>query len=79
MKNPNDLMQLLLKHELWNHEIKLQEGKQLMKQLIYRLNEKESAEVKKYIKDNLQKDYIRELILLAEYSILFAPKKDRTP
>jgi hypothetical protein len=38
--------------------------------------EQELKELRKYLKKNLAKGFIRELQLLARFSVLFIPKKD---
>jgi hypothetical protein len=52
-------------------------GKQPKAQPIYSFLEKELKVLKKYIKKNLTKGYIRLLILPARYPILFVLKKDK--
>ena len=60
----------------WDHDIKLKEGAQLKFFKVYHTNEKQSAELKKYIEENLARGHIRKSTLLAGYPILFVPKKD---
>jgi hypothetical protein len=38
--------------------------------------ERELKELRKYLKKNLAKGFIRELQLLARFPVLFVPKKD---
>jgi transposase InsO family protein len=68
----------LPKHQPWDHEITLQEGKQPGFGPIYALSEKELQTLRKYIDENLKKGFIRESKSPAGYPILFVPKKDGT-
>ena len=38
--------------------------------------EQELKELRKYLKENLEKKFIRKSKLLARFSVLFVPKKD---
>lgn len=67
---------VLPKYKLQNYKIVLQEEKTLGFRPIYRLLDKELATLQKYINKNLKKGFIRELQLLARFSILFVLKKD---
>jgi hypothetical protein len=53
-----ELLQMLVKHKLWNHEISLQEGKQPKFMPLYQLIENELEELQRYLDDNLAKGYI---------------------
>ena len=64
----------LFKHQSWNHEIKLIDDKKLMKQFIYSLSAEKLNALQQYLKENMQKEFIRELQSSAEYSILFVLK-----
>ena len=44
---------------------------------IYKLTETENLALREFIKENLRKGYIQPLQLLAGYSVLFIPKKNR--
>jgi hypothetical protein len=66
----------LPEHKPWDHEIILQEGKQPTFGLIYGLSEKELSTLRDYIKDNLEKGYIRASQSPAGYPIIFVPKKN---
>ena len=66
----------LPKHQPWDHEIKLQPGKELGFGPIYSLLEKELQVLCGYLDENLKKGFIRELQSPAGYPILFARKKD---
>ena len=44
---------------------------------VYYTNEKQDAELRIYLKNNLKIGYIRLLTSLAGYLVLFIPKKDR--
>lgn len=68
--------QALPKHQDWDHEIKLVEGKQSTFGPIYQLSEKELKELDAYLKTNLGKGFIRPSSSSAGYPILFVPKKD---
>ncbi len=64
----------LLKHQSWNHEIKLVDGKKLTKQFIYSLLTEKLNALWQYLKKNMWKEFIRESQSSAEYSILFVLK-----
>ena len=66
----------LLEHKPWDHEIKLQEGKQPTKERIYHLSEAELKVLREYITENLKKGFIRRSESPAGYPIMFVPKKD---
>ena len=65
-------------HKPYDHEIKIMPGKEPTMERLYGLSEKELAEVRDYIKKNVEKGYIRESKSSAGYPILFVPKKDGT-
>jgi transposase InsO family protein len=71
-------MDALPKHQPWDLEIELQEGKYPGFEPIYKLSEKELEVLKKYIEDSLAKGFIRKSKSSAGYPVLFAPKKDGT-
>jgi hypothetical protein len=66
----------LPKHQPWDHEILLVEGKQPKAQPIYSLFRTELEALREYINKNKVKGYIREFTSLARYLILFVPKSD---
>jgi len=66
----------LPKHQSWDHEIKLEPGKELTFELIYALSKKELSILRKYLAENERKEFIRKFQSRAEYSILFTLKKD---
>ena len=66
----------LPKHQPWDHEIKLEPGKQPTFGSIYALSEKELKTLKEYLNENLKKGFISRSKSPAEYPILFVPKKD---
>jgi hypothetical protein len=68
----------LPKHQPWDHEIELEEGKQPGFERIIPLSEKELEILKRYIDENLAKGFIRKSKSSAGYPVLFAPKKDGT-
>jgi hypothetical protein len=43
---------------------------------VYYTNEKQDIELRKYLKENLCRGYIRPSISLVGYLVLFVPKKD---
>ncbi len=51
----------LLKHQSWNHKIKLINDKKLMKQFIYSLLIKKLDALQQYLKENMWKKFIKEL------------------
>ena len=67
---------VLSKHQSWDHEIKLESKKQFTFEPIYTLFSKELKELRKYLKINERKKFIRKSQLFAEHSILFMLKKD---
>ncbi len=64
----------LLKHQSWDHEIKLIDDKKLTKQFIYSLLTEKLDALWQYLKENMWKKFIRESQSSAEYSILFVVK-----
>ena len=70
--------QILPKHQPWDHEIKLEPGKQSTFGPIYPLSEKELKKLRKYLDENLAKGFIRKSQSTAGCPIFFIPKKDKT-
>ncbi len=68
----------LLKHQSWNHEIKLVDNKKLTKQFIYSLLTEKLNVLRQYLKENMQKKFIKESQSSAEYSILFVSKSNKS-
>jgi len=68
----------LLKHQSWDHEIKLIDDKKLTKQFIYSLSTEKLNALWQYLKENMQKKFIKELQSSAEYSILFVLKLNKS-
>ena len=66
----------LLKHQEWDHEIKIMKGCTSMKQLIYSLSPQKLDALWEYLEENLQKGFIQESQSSARYSILFIPNSD---
>ena len=66
----------LLKHQEWDHEIKIMKGCTPMKQPIYSLSPQKLDALWEYLEENLQKGFIQESQSSARYSILFVPKSD---
>jgi hypothetical protein len=66
----------LPKHQPWDCEIKLEEGKEPPFGPIYQLSEKELKILKEYIQENLAKGFIQKSESPAGFPILFVPKKD---
>ncbi len=64
----------LFKHQSWNHEIKLVDDKKFTKQFIYSLLTEKLNALWQYLKENMQKEYIKESQLSTEYLILFVSK-----
>jgi hypothetical protein len=67
----------LPKHQLWDYEIILEEGKQPGFQPIYGMSEKELQELKAYIDKNIKKGFIRLSESPVRYLVMFVPKKNR--
>ena len=68
----------LPKHQSWDHEIKLESRKQFTFELIYALSEKKLGILRKYLNENLKKEFIKKSESSAGYSILFVLKKNDT-
>lgn len=66
----------LPKHQDWDHEIPIEDGKKPGYGPIYSLNERELQELRGYIDENLKKGFIRPSTSPAGFPILFVPKKD---
>jgi len=64
----------LLKHQSWNHEIKLVDDKKLTKQFIYSLSTEKLNALQQYLKENMWKEFIKKSQSSAEYLILFVLK-----
>jgi len=68
----------LLKHQSWNHEIKLIYDKKFTKQFIYSLLTKKLDALRQYLKKNMRKEFIKESQSSAKYSILFISKLNKS-
>ncbi len=68
----------LSKHQSWNHEIKLESGKQFTFELIYALFKKKLEVLREYLAENEKKEFIKKSQSQAGYLILFVSKKDET-
>ncbi len=68
----------LLKHQSWNHKIKLVDDKKLMKQFIYSLLTEKLNALQQYLKENMRKEFIRESQSSTKYSILFISKSNES-
>lgn len=68
----------LLKHQSWDHEIKLVDDKELTKQFIYSLSVEKLNALRQYLEENMRKGFIRESQSSAEYSILFISKSNKS-
>ena len=66
----------LPKHQLWDHTIPLQEGKQPTFRPVYSCLEKELETLCEYLDENLIKEFIQESSSPIKYPILFIPKKN---
>jgi hypothetical protein len=66
----------LPKHKPWDHEIRIQPGKEPPFLPIYGLSEKELKVLYDYIQENIKKGFIRPSQSPAGFPILFVPKKD---
>jgi len=66
----------LPKHQPWDHEIKLEEGKKPGFQPIYGMSEKELQELRTYIDVNIKKGFIRPSESPAGFPVMFVPKKN---
>ncbi|RFU81252.1 hypothetical protein TARUN_954, partial [Trichoderma arundinaceum] len=63
-------------HTEWDHEIVLKDGASPKFHKIYNLSETELKTLREWIKEQLQKGYIRVSKSPAGYPIIFVPKKD---
>jgi hypothetical protein len=68
-------IEALPKHQKWDHEIKLEEGKTPGFQAIYKMSEKELDTLRAYIDTMLKKGFIRRSESPAGFPVLFVPKK----
>ena len=66
----------LASHQSWDHEIKLKSKKRFTKRSTYSLTQKKLKTLRKYIDENLTKEFIKKSQLSTNYSILFISKKD---
>jgi hypothetical protein len=71
-----NIKEALAEHQEWDHEIELVEGAKLKPGPIYPLTRDQQEELKKYIKKNLEKGYIRPSNSPMASPILFVPKKN---
>jgi transposase InsO family protein len=69
-------LEALPKHQPWDHEIVLEEGKTPGFQPIYGMSEKELQELKEYIDKNIKKGFIRKSESPAGFPVMFVPKKN---
>ena len=69
---------VLFKHQSWNHEIKLKSEKQFTFEFIYALFEKKLKILRKYLNENMKKEFIRKFESSTKYSIFFVFKKNDT-
>jgi hypothetical protein len=63
-------------HGPWDHAIDLKDGAQLKFFKVYHTNERQDAELKRYLESNLKIGHIRPSTSPAGYPVLFVPKKD---
>ena len=74
----NNLKSITLpEYKLWNHKISLQKGKSPIYKSIYTLNQTEIKKLRKYIKINQKKGFIKLSSSPTDYLILFILKKDK--
>ena len=66
----------LPEHAEWDCEINLEPGKQPTWSGVYKTTEAEGDIIKKYIKINLERKYIRPSYSSAAHGVTFADKKD---
>ena len=65
----------LPRHQAWDHEITLVEGKAPAFKKIYPMNDAQLKALREYIDENLKKGFIRESKSPAGYPLFFVPKK----
>ena len=68
----------LLKHQSWDHEIKLVDEKEFTKQFIYSLLTEKLDALRQYLKENMRKEFIKESQSSVKYSILFILKSNKS-
>ncbi len=68
----------LLKHKPWDHKMTLLSKKQLIWKSLYFMSENQLKYMKKFINENLKREFIRLLSSSVEYSVIFIFKKDGT-
>ena len=66
----------LPQHKPWDHEIRLEPGKQLTFGPLYPMSAKELETLREYLDKNEKKGFIRKSQSPAGYPVLFVPKKD---
>ena len=71
---PDD--EALPKHQPWDHEIKIQPGKEPRKEAVRPMSAVKAEYLRKYIDDGLRKGHLRESESPAGYPVLFVPKGD---
>lgn len=64
----------LPKHQPWDHEIKIQEGKQPKKEPLRPMSAEKAEYIRKYVDDGLRKGHIRESDSPAGYPLHIVPK-----
>ena len=73
-----DQIEELLKYKSWDHEMSLLSEKQLTWKSLYVISKDQLKCMKKYINENLKREFIRSSNSSAEYSVIFVLKKDKT-
>ena len=69
-------MERMLTRKLWDHMIEVKEGFVLRKGKMYLLSREEREEVKEFVKEQLQKEYIQPLKSPQTAPVFFVGKKD---
>ena len=70
-------MSALLQHRSWDHKIPLMSKTSSKIGPIYILFYTQLETLRNYLDKNLKKNFIREVKITVEFSILFIPKKDK--
>jgi len=69
-------MDALPEHQPWDHEISLKEGFTPPNLPLRQMSASDAQILRKYIDDNLAREFIRESTSPAGAAVLFVPKKD---
>ena len=66
----------LLKHQLWNHKIKLLSGTTLLFEVFRPIKKKRLKKLREYLKENLVKNFVKKSTLPIKHAVFFVLKKN---